>query len=757
MTNSIRHTRLLALLAGLSLGSAALGAAGATFWQVSTQADFLKGDGEAIAIDTNGRVMLGVSVTPVGDPESPALWRAIVVDNVTYAGSGSDGKVFRFSAEGKPSLFFDAEELQVHALAAGRDGAIYVGTSPDGKVYRVEPGGAHRVLFDPDERYIWALATTRDGSLLVATGEKGAVYRVSPGGDSRRLYASKATHVTTIAVAQDDTVVVGTDTPGQVVTLDAQGKGFVLLDTPFREIRSLRFTPSGHLLVAAMNGRAGSDSRLPSTAPAGEPSATPTSAAPVPTVTTEVVITAIGDASTATPAGGKTESKRDAKAAVYRVAPDGLWDTLWESSDDLPYDVVPDGDAVIVATGNKGKVYRVETGTPRVTLLTRVPAQQITGAHRAASGDLLLVTANPGKLFRVGGASAPTGHYVSDVLDAETTATWGTLRWSAATPAGTSVTLQTRSGNTSKPDDTWSDWTPASSNAAGEPITSPKARYLQWRAVLSGKPGLTPVLTSVTAAYLPRNIRPEVKSITVHPPGTVFYRPYSSGDTELAGFDPGTSDGRNLTAVGIAAPAPSQSSTGRKTYQRGLQTFVWKAEDANDDRLQYDVFYRREGETVWRPLKKQTWDALLTWDTTSVPDGTYTIKVAASDAPGNGTSAALVGELESSSFVIDNTPPRIEFRTAPAKSGGRTLAFQVRDTQSPIQRVELSLDALRWRTVLPVDGIADAPVESFEVLLDEELEPADVTLRALDSLGNTTTAVAGTASTSPAGARAPRR
>ena len=54
--------------------------------------------------------------------------------------------------------------------------------------------------------------------------------------------------------------------------------------------------------------------------------------------------------------------------------------------------------------------------------------------------------------------------------------------------------------------------------------------------MLTGK-GESPVLTSVTAAYLQRNVRPEVTSVTVHPPGVVFQKPFSTGETEIAGFD----------------------------------------------------------------------------------------------------------------------------------------------------------------------------------------------------------------------------
>ena len=106
------------------------------------------------------------------------------------------------------------------------------------------------------------------------------------------------------------------------------------------------------------------------------------------------------------------------------------------------------------------------------------------------------------------------------------------------------------------------------------------------------------MLTSVTTAYLPRNLRPMVTSITVHPPGTVFQRPFSTGELEIAGLrrqhvrrpqpaQPNQSAG--------STGAPSAPALGRKVYQKGLQTFVWKAEDDNDDRLQYDVSIAAKG------------------------------------------------------------------------------------------------------------------------------------------------------------------
>ncbi len=225
----------------------------------------------------------------------------------------------------------------------------------------------------------------------------------------------------------------------------------------------------------------------------------------------------------------------------------------------------------------------------------------------------------------------------------------------------------------------------------------------------------------------------------------VFQRPFSTGETEMAGFDDAASDARFASQASLSA-TPGQPAAapalGRRIYQKGLQTFVWKAEDENDDRLQFSVLYRREGETAWKVLHKGLWDPIFVWDTTSVPDGTYFVKVTASDALSNSPGAALLGEMESVSFDIDNTPPRIELQPA-THAGSRTkLSFAVRDDQSPIQRVEYSLDASRWRLAYPKDGIADSRREEFEIGLDDTEAARSVIIRATDAMNNVATGVA---------------
>jgi hypothetical protein len=735
-----RRTWTCALV--LSALAWAAGAATPTFWTVSTQADFLKGDVEDLSIDSDGRVFLGPAASVVADTTAPFLWSIVSgADGVIWAGSGNEGKVLKIAKDGKVTTFFDAAELEVHAIAAAPDGGLYVATSPDGKIYRVAADGASKTLFDPDDKYIWALALDKGGHLYAATGDKGVIYRITPEGQATRFYKTNATNVVSLGFAPNGDVIAGTESPGRVFRIDQSGKAFVLLDSPYREIHAVRLAQDGTIYAVGVSAAAGGDDRPPDR---------PTEAArpPVPTVSTEITaITVMESPVAGAPAPPVSRApRRPSRGAIYRIRPDGLWDTLWETGDDAPHDLLiePDG-SLLVGTGTEGKIFRISGSPARATLLARATARQVTALLREPGGRVVGATSNPGKVFALSSAPARKGTYDSDVRDATTVASWGAIRWRTTGAAG-QIQVFTRSGNTATPDETWSAWSRPYSNPDGEQIGSPNARYLQWRAVLTAGAGQGPILTSVTAAYLPRNLRPEVNAITVHPPGTVFQRPFSTGEMEIAGFEENTSDGRlpAQTPSSPSSPAPNAGTPalGRRIYQKGLQTFVWKADDQNDDRLQFDVFYRREGETEWKALKRALWDPIFVWDTTSVPDGTYLLKVAASDAPSNSPGAALVGELESVGFDIDNTPPRIEVQPAARTGAKTTIVFAVRDEQSPVQRVEYSLDASRWRVVYPKDGIPDSRREEFEVAVEEAASGRSVIIRATDAMNNVATAVA---------------
>jgi sugar lactone lactonase YvrE len=722
----------LLLVALLVLGSTVTHAALPTFWQVSTESELMRGEVENLAIDSFGRLTLGPTSSTIYDTSAPFLWTVVnAPDGSLYAGSGNEGQVYKIDASGRGTVFFDTDELEVHAIAPAPGGGAYVGTSPDGKIYKVDASGKGAVFFDPADRYIWSLVVDKSGNVFAATGDKGVIYKITPDGKGSPFYETKATHAMTLAFDRDGRLLAGTESPGRVFRIDASGKPFVLLDSSYTEIRTIRVDSNGNIYVAAVSGRGSSGGGAPATTPEPAPQVL------TPSVSTEITVVAIAESpvSPAQPAPSTPARSGPAAGALFRILPDGASDLIWESRDDLPYDVAFEpGGTLLVATGNKGKIYRLSGDPLQPTLVARVNAQQVTTLQPERDGRMIVTTSNPGRLLRLSSARADRGTYTSDVRDAQTVAMWGTIKWQDGSTGGR-IEISTRSGNTRTPDETWSDWTTPYADRDGSPITSPRARYLQWRAVLIAARGESPYLTSVTAAYLPRNLRPRVTSITVHPPGTVFQRPFPV-DPEIAGFEGDLPERR-----GAAGQATSGSpSLGRRTYQKGLLTIVWRAEDDNRDDLAYDVLYRREGETAWKALKRGMSEAILVWDTSSVPNGRYFVRVVASDTPSNSPTTALTGAMESTSFDIDNTPPTITV-TAVRREGSRvTIAFDVRDANSAVQKADYSLDGDRWQTIYPKDGIADSRFEQFELVLEGDAGARGVILRATDALSNVASA-----------------
>jgi hypothetical protein len=259
--------------------------------------------------------------------------------------------------------------------------------------------------------------------------------------------------------------------------------------------------------------------------------------------------------------------------------------------------------------------------------------------------------------------------------------------------------------------------------------------------VLAGKDGLSPILDSVTTPYLQRNLRPQVQSVTVHPPGEVFQKPLSlSGEPEILGLETSAASESRSAAAGLRAGLPPATSYSRKLYQRGIQTFSWKAEDPNSDALVYDVYYRPVGDTRFRLLRKGLTDSVLAWDTSTVPNGRYVVRVVASDSPANPESLALTGDKESVAFDVDNTPP-----TVTATLASRTpvrVKVVVRDDSSLVRRAEYSVDGGRWMEVHPTDGINDALEETYEITPGDlgAAGPHVLVARAMDLLGNIGTA-----------------
>ena len=412
----------------------------------------------------------------------------------------------------------------------------------------------------------------------------------------------------------------------------------------------------------------------------------------------------------------------NARTAVFHILPDGSSDVLWSSTTVTGFAVLAAPGGVYIGTSDKGRIYRV-TDDGRDTLLLQSSEGQISALVTKGT-DVFAASSNQGKLFRFGESTVREGSYESPVRDAKLVASWGKIWW-----RGTStIEFQTRTGNSDRPDMTWSDWSAAYSDANGSQISSPKARFIQWRAALRAAGAARPILEDVSLAYLPRNVAPEVLAISIWPPG-VGLQPQIQIQV-----DPNIeSSGLDLSLFGIIAQAPP-----RRLYQRGARALQWQAEDRNSDTLEYAVYYRSLNETNFRLLKDHIRETFFTVDGASLADGRYVFRVVASDAPDNPPSLALSGERTSEPADIDNSPPTVRTVGQPQISGDRVrVIFDVEDTTGRIKRADVSVDGTTWKEVFPDDGIADSSRERYS--LDLNLTGAGehtVSLRAFDNSNN---------------------
>ncbi len=686
------------------------------FWLVSSQDDFLRGETHDISIDAAGKILLGPSTESIYDTTEPFIWSLASDVDAVWIGSGPNGAVTRIARTDGETNHYDLDTLSVYALAADGQGGIFAATGPGGDVYNIDSDGNVRVVFEPDESYIWSLATDPSGALYVGTGNPGRIYRVSPGGGDELFYETAALHVRSLVATDNGQILAGTTTPGHVIRIEPDRAGFVLLDSGYEEIADLHIAADDSLLVVATN-------RTTNNATASTSATTST------TTSGSSTTTSTGATGTGT------------EGAIYEIQPDGVWNLLWDSNADVPYGVVDNmgSGELVIATGPDGKMFRVTTDNSSTTLLTSSHAQHITTLMPDANGGLYFATANPGLVARLDSDRVREGTYLSEIHDTGTLATWGTMTWQAQTPGDSSLELFTRTGNTKEPGDTWSNWAAVTGDAGDNQIQNPKARYLQWKAVLSGQSD-TPSLHSVTTAYLPQNLAPEVTEITAHGPGQVFQQVLSSGDPPIAGLD--LDRALPSTLRGPSSPETPATALGRQVYRKGLRTFVWKARDLNGDQLQFEVLYRPEAvtsTTPWTPLKRETSATIYTWDTTSVPDGIYSVKVIASDALANTPSNFLTGDRNTGPLVVDNSPPQITLPPISAGNESITLEFTVSDTHSPVKRVEYSTDMQQWQLIHPRDGISDSTEELFSVTVDAN-EFSRMVIRATDAMDNSATA-----------------
>jgi hypothetical protein len=738
---NIRFALLLCALAS------AASAATSTAWEVSGFEDFLKGRLSNLSLTSDGILRPGPGIAWNTAVNQPALWSlAVTPDGVIYAGSGHQGKLIRITPDGKASAIFSGQQSEVFAVASDKPGNVYFGTSPNGAVYRVDAGVAKQIWQSPG-KYIWALAAANDGSLYVAGGEPGRIYHIGADGSSRTstadalFYDTQQTNVTALALEPTGSLLAGTDPNGILYEISAPLKAAILYDSTLPEIRSIAVDGNGIVYAAAMGGAV-------STRGTGGTTATQAVNAVTATNPTVITVTEARDsnnepsvvkgaqdtgktASGVATAGGTTtaavvEVSGAEKSAIYRIKPDHTVETVRSSKEENIYDLLVDSGTIWFSTDDHARIYRIDGS--RTTLISEPGDGEATRILQFR-GKLFASLSNPGRIVAFTGPGVQSSRYESPVHDATSVAHWGHLQWHGV---GSGVQFQTRTGNSARPDATWSAWSEAVSGSA-DLIKSPVGRFIQWRAEWPA--GNSTQLDTVDVPFLPQNGTPAVHSITVTSvSGTSAQKtaPASSGSSSAAYSITVTDTGE--------APAASSATSASQSVSR-LQTtqtqISWQADDPDNDKLAYSVYFRAEEETMWQLVRSRMFENTLLLDPDVFADGRYYFKVVASDSPSNPPEYAREAELVSSPVLIDNTPPLVTLGK-PLRDGANVdFDVDAKDATSPLRLCEFSVDADSWQPVESTDGVTDSPHERFHIHI-EKLKPGEhlVVVRVYDSANN---------------------
>ncbi|MGD8534834.1 MAG: WD40 repeat domain-containing protein [Candidatus Aminicenantes bacterium] len=684
-------------------------------WEIRSKDEFLKGKLDGISVSYEGVLSLSPKEEKIDAPvEEFYLSHLLTPQGEIFLGTGHTGKIYKIGKSGTPELYFQVPEMDIYCLAQDRKGNLYAGTSPNGKIYKITGKGKGSSFFNPREKYIWDLIFSERGVLLAAVGETGGIYEINEEGEGRQFLRAEENHVLCIEKDVNQDIIAGTAGRGRVYRISRGKRPSILFESSYEEIRSLALDKEGNVYVAA-GGKIISPKKeigLPLTVKAETDvriTVTPTSVIPE----------------------EMQPSSQKQPGALFKVNSQGIVKRIWQSSDELIYSLSWSGTEgkLLFGTGDKGRVYSVDRNE-KISLLVQKDSAQVYSLL-LFDQKIYMLSNNPPSLSVVHPEQILAGDYLSQVIDTQTVSSWGRIEWESEVPSGCNLQFQTRSGNSNRPNLTWSDWSPPYQKKAGEQILSPKARYLQFRVMFKTQSGkVSPLLRKISLYYLQTNLAPDITKLTLLPANRVYLKPPIQTEV-IWGVDTHISEKNKDRQEAEALIVPKEAE------RKGFQTAIWEANDENGDSLIYSISIRKEDENRWRILKESWTEPIYAFDTLSLPDGVYLLKVVASDSPSNPSGMELTAEKAARPLVIDNSLPTIKNFKVNRERNKLVVTFVAEDLMSSIQEVKYLIRPNEWKSIFPEDGICDSKQESFRISIP--LSPQFdnlITVKVQDSHGN---------------------
>lgn len=712
-------------------------------WVHTTQADFDEGQFERVVATNLGDLKLSRQLSNLLGTDarvSAVFAMAQASDGTIYAGCGPEGTLLAV----KDNKVTTAAELGKHtnifSLLVDSNGKLLVGTGGDkGQILRIDSAGAKpQVVFEEkDVQYIWSMVQASDGTIYAATGPNGQLFSIDTSGGKKVLFDSDENNLLSLISDGADLLYVGTDPNGLVYRVNRKTSDvFVVYDAPQSEISALAIDSKGNLYAGTSQANSSDEAEpgdeqtgrpedaareapipvqprenpkppeIPDPKP-GEPLPIPRQQIrPIMLMLQEAEPLPVGPATAPTrrarsaPSRGPARQQPDMDNSIYRVDSRGFVTEIFKQSDNV-LAIVPQNGTLLVGTGGDGNVYLVNPDAGETLVLAKVDSKDVMCLLPAKDGRTFMGLANAGEIAAMSQGFAGEGTFTSPALDAGQISLFGKIQLRGTLPAGTNLKIATRSGNVADSSDPgWSKWSQAVPAAEFVPITSPTARFFQYRLSFTSDQGrTTPAVEEISVAYQVPNQSPQIKSIKVE---------------------------------------PTEKEEDEEHKVSSKMTLKWESDDPNEDDLQYSLYFRSSAQGPWVLLKDKLADPTYDMETRNVGDGRYEIKVEASDAAANPVGEGKTASRVSDPILVDNTPPLLGDLKSTVSGNSATIALRAVDRTGTVAQLEYSVDSTsQWQAVLPVDNIADSPEENYQVKVEGLSAGAhQITLRATDARGN---------------------
>lgn len=661
---------------------------------------FITGELENIRIDSNGTLSNASSIETIGSVQEPIVWKGVCTpDGLLYLGTGNRGQILKIQPDGKNEVIFRPDEILARSIAVDRQGYVYAGTSPNGKVYRIPPdGGIAEIYFNPKETYIWDLLFDPAGNLFVAVGNGGKIYKLSPDykkdDDAEVWFDSGNTHLYKMTLDKDGHLITGSGPKGYLYRVTDKNKAEILYSTNDKEISQIVTMEDGSILFATF-----SKPKKP-------------------------------ENNNGTPKAKTQSSSNQVFSRIYRMNPDGHVNNLWSPTNTSIFSLYPNGDSEwLVGSGNEGRLYTIDKEGDWSLLQTMPNGGQITDIHpiQGSLDQYLVITSNPSWLYQLSLNPKKESKYLSDIVDARNNAFWGRIVPMTMNPENQNlVHLETRTGNSPKPDITWSNWEKTDELFRSK---SPSGRFLQYKLQFDNE---GTQIRKIDLYYHHENQRPEISHVHVLPVGFALLK------NDLAkinlGYDKIT--GKENPARYLK-PKKSPPKLILESPKDAI-TVGWRASDANQDELEFKVKLRKMGEPHWVTLQDKLTEPFYSTGTNGLEDGYYEIQVTADDRLSNPRNLAMQTSKTSLPFPIDTQAPKIEILKQNNSGNSANVTLKIIDQMSNIYDVDYKVSGNQTFQAFPQDNLFDSKIETIEIEIDFGNASNEKTLliEARDETGN---------------------